>query len=73
MAYKTRLFNMSFSIFFIVYDELDFPAGMCRIKKGENEKVRHAIENLERMIGGGGGSESACYILDNEAAITCRA
>jgi len=35
---------MSFTeYFFIVYDELDFPVGMCRIKKGENEKVRHAM------------------------------
>ena len=54
MAYKTRLFNTSFSIFFIVYVKLDFPAGMCRIKKGENEKVRHAIENLERKSWGWG-------------------
>lgn len=65
---------MSFTeYFFILYDELDFPVGMCRIKKGENEKVRHAIESLERKSLGGGGSESAWYILENEAAITCRA
>lgn len=65
---------MSFTeYFFILYDELDFPVGMCRIKKGENENVRHAIESLERKSRGGGGSESAWYILENEAAITCRA
>lgn len=45
---QDEAFQYVFQYFFIVYDELDFPAGMCRIEKGENEKVRHASENVER-------------------------
>ena len=51
---QDEAFQYFFQYFFIVYDKLDFPAGLCRIKKGENEKVRHMIENLERKSWGWG-------------------
>lgn len=54
-----------FQYFFIVYGELDFPAGMCRIEKGENEKVRHAIENVERKSWGW-GREWKCVVYSRE-------
>ena len=69
MAYKTRLFNTSFSIFLLFMLSLIFRQACAELKR---EKTGKCV-TLNVRVGGGGGSESAWYILENEAAITCRA
>lgn len=73
MAYKTRLFNTSFSIFLLFMLSLIFRQACAELKREKTGKCVMRLKTLNVRVGGGGGSESAWYILENEAAITCRA
>ena len=73
IAYKTRLFNTSFSIFLLFMISLIFRQACAELKREKTGKCVMRLKALNVRVGGGGGNESAWYILENEAAITCRA
>lgn len=52
---------------------LIFRQACAELKREETGKCVMRLKALNVRVGGGGGNESAWHILENEAAITCRA
>ena len=52
---------------------LIFRQACAELKREKTGKCVMRLKALNVRVGSGGGSESAWYILENEAAITCRA
>ena len=71
---QDQAFQYFFQYLFLLFMiSLIFRQACAELKREKTGKCVMRLKALNVRVGGGGGNESAWYILENEAAITCRA